>query len=440
MKLYQYARKLNKKIKQRKKDAAGKYLSPVRRIERVAPIKNGRYVAMTFDDGPMNLPPNPINEAYKNNHSLTALLIEILGEYNGKGTFNIIGTTEHNYPDQMGKIHTTTWGGQKHDHYPKYNEDKEAGALNQKELVKSLIDNGHELSNHGHHHVLFGPNRLVYGRRNYLKSAYEVYDDLNNLHEYLINNFNYSMKLSRPPHYIDKIPDGFNSYDVYAMLDYQYLAASFDGGGWLPTVGDYNEDVEKMVRPLEKALLESPDSLNGQIIFQKDGYNMSLMTPVAHALPKHLELLDKAGYKVITVSDLLKLSPFEDIDTNAEYMPKLVELDQAGYIIGYKNNTFQPERTLTKGEMLMMSITRKEAANYYKEALKDKNIKKNIKKQPYYIAYLKHDMLESISQSNEPASSEDIKRFYYEKLNQDIKVPSKTEIPRKDYILLQPKR
>ena len=434
MKLYEYARKVNKGIKQKKKDAAGKYLSPVRRIEKVAPIKNGRHVAMTFDDGPINLPPNPINESYKCNHSLTALLIEILGEYNAKGTFNVIGTTQHNYPDKVGKVHSTTWGGKKYDHYPKFGEDKEAGAFNQKKLIESLIENGHELSNHGCHHVLFGPNRLVYNQRNYFKSTSEVYRDLSSLHEYLRDNFNYTMHLSRPPHYIDKTPGGFDAYDVYAPLQYQYLAASFDGGGWLPTEGDYDKDVDKMVKVLERALQQSKDSLNGQIIFHKDGYNMSLMTPVAHALPKHLELLVNEGYKVVTVSNLLKLSPFEDIDTKAEYLPRLVELDQAGYIVGYKNNTFQPERPLTKGEMLMMSVTRQEASCYYKQAMDDETMKRNIKKHPYYIAYLKYGMLDCISQSDDLASSEDVKEFNYEKLKKEIKIDNRNSILRRDYI------
>lgn len=434
MKLYEYARKLNKKIKLKRKEAAGKYLSPVRRIERVAPIKNQRYAAMTFDDGPMNLPPNPKNNDYQSNHSLTALLIEIMGEYDAKGTFNIIGTTEHNYPDKIGKLHSPEWGGQRYDHYPEFNCDIEAGAINQKGLINALIEDGHELSNHGCSHVLFGPNKLVYGRRKHMNSLCEVYSDLDKLHENLKNDFNYCMKFSRPPHYIDKIPDGFTSYDAYAMMQYHYLAASFDGGGWLPTSGEYRTDIDKMVKPLEKALQTSPDSINGQIIFQKDGYNMSLMTPVAHALPRQLELLKKEGYKVITVSELLKLSPFEDVDTDSDYLPRLVELDQAGYIIGYKNNTFQPKRLLTKGELLMMNITRTDAADYYKKALSDENFRKNLKKHPYYIAYSIFGMTEYISQSNEPASSEDIKRFSYEKLNRDVRIAPKNQIVRMDYI------
>lgn len=434
MKLYQYVREVNKKLKQRKKNKAGEFLSPVRRIERVAPIKDGRYVAMTFDDGPMNLPPNPINENYENNHSLTALIIEIMAEYDAKGTFNIIGTTKDNYPDKAGKIHSTTWGGLKHDHYPKYGADEHGGAANQKELIRDLIENGHELSNHGYNHILFGRNRLVYGQRSYLENVSESYKDLNKLQEYLEENFNYSMKFSRPPHYIDKMPDGFNSYDLYAMMEYEYLAASYDGGGWMPTEGDYQIDIDKMVKPMERVLQESVDSLNGQIIFQKDGYNMSLITPVAHSLPEHLKLLKNEGYKVITVSDLLKLSPYEDIDTSAEYMNKLIFLDQSGYIIGYKNNTFQPERKLTKGEMLMMNMTKLEISEYYKKSINDKELRKNMKKNPYYSAYLKYDMANTISQSNEFVSSEDLKKFSYEKLNNDITIVNSNEILRKDYI------
>ena len=434
MLLYEYARKINKKIKLKRKESFGKYLSPVRRIEKVAPIKSGRYVAMTFDDGPMNLPPNPINDDYQNNHSLTALLMEILGRYNAKGTFNVIGTTEYNYPDKIGKLHSPTWGGQKHDHYPKYNEDKHAGAKNQKELIRSLIETGHELSNHGHNHVLFGPNKIVYGSRSHFQSINEVYRDLSNLHTYLEQEFNYTLRLSRPPHYIDKMPDGYNSYDAYAMMQYQYLAASFDGGGWLPTTGDYGADIDKMVKPLENALRESADALNGQIIFQKDGYNMSIMTPVGHALPKHLELLVNEGYQIITVSDLLKMSPFEDIDTGADYLSKLVKLDQAGYVIGYQNNTFQPEKPLTKGEMLMMSMTKEEVAKVYQNSSLDREFRSNLRKHPYYIAYSNYGMMDQISQSDELASSEDIKKFHYEKVNKEVSIAHKKQIFRKDYI------
>jgi len=138
------------------------------------------------------------------------------------------------------------------------------------------------------------------------------------------------------------------------------MAASFDGGGWLPSCGDTEKDVEAMVEPLRRALEENPDSLNGQIIFQKDGYSMSRHTPVAEALPKQLELLAKYGYKVVTVSELLSRSAFEDCENE-----DALALANAGYTVAYKNNTLQPERTLTFGELVAICTPPEEVRRAY---------------------------------------------------------------------------
>jgi hypothetical protein len=45
-------------------------------------------------------------------------------------------------------------------------------------------------------------------------------------------------------------------------------------------------------------------------------------------------------------------------------------------------------------------------------------------------------MLDRISQSNDLASSEDVKEFNYEKLGKEIEVGSKKEVSRKEYVQL----
>ena len=56
-----------------------------------------------------------------------------------------------------------------------------------------------------------------------------------------------------------------------------------------------------------------PDFFCGQIIFQKDGYNMAKRTPVAFALGQQLALLQEYGYQVVPVGELLAESPFADV-------------------------------------------------------------------------------------------------------------------------------
>ena len=347
--LYNAARKVNAQIKKYKKMQNGKFLSPTRRIEFVNPPCEGKFVAMTFDDGPTTLPTTSDASI-----GLTASLLDTLAKYDAKGTFDVIGTTHKNYPDSVGQLGNFTWSGVHFDHYPKYEDDLSAGAVNCPELIERILKENHEITSHTYSHRLFGPMRAVYGERIHFNKLSEVVNDLETLHKYMKENFNYEMKLSRPPHYIDKIPDGANSYDAYRIMGYNYMAASFDGAGWQP-LDSYEKEVSAMIEPLKRALCENPDSLNGQIIFQKDGCNMNLRTPVADALTEQLKLLTDYGYKVITVSELLAKSPFEDVKNNCEEIVYIKKLLDKNHTIGYRNNTFQPDRYITTDEFMIMT-------------------------------------------------------------------------------------
>ena len=346
MQLIEPLRKVNRYVKEWRKGRMGLVLSPVRRIERVYPPAGKLVVGMTFDDGPTVSPARP-----GDGRGLTESLLAVLAKYGAHATFDVVGTTADNYPDTEGKLGTALWSGVKFDHYPEFGKDELAGVVNQKALTKRLLAEGHELSNHGYNHVAFGPSRIVYGARSHLKHSEAVYQDLKRLHDLVQAELGFTMRLARPPHYIDRIPDGKNSYDVYARLGYNYMAASFDGGGWKPSSGSYRADVEAMVAALRRALEQDPKSLNGQIIFQKDGYNMSKESPIVDALPLQLELLRQYGYEVVTVSELLNLSPFTDVPAAAPCFDAVLALARAGYVIGFRDNSFKPEKVLTQREL-----------------------------------------------------------------------------------------
>ena len=350
-------KQLNRAHKARLKEKAGRYLSPVRRIERVAPFMDRKWVAMTFDDGPTASPANP---PASNGDSLTESLLNTLAAYDAKGTFDVIGTTEDNYPDAKGSVSKADWGGIKYDHYPNFGSDHEGGIKYQKQLTARMVDEGHEVANHSYRHMIFGPKRIIYGKRAYFADLDEVMSDLRTLHHTMEEDHGYQVKLSRPPHYIDKISGSYDAYNAYQWMGYNYMAASYDGGGWLPTSGDYNKDVTAMIKPMEKLLKEDADAFNGQIIFQKDGYNMSEQSPVVDALPRQLEILKSYGYEIVTVSELIEAMPFEDIEQKTDYFEAVKNLGSKGYCIGYKNNTFQPDRVATIEELYVMVTPPKE--------------------------------------------------------------------------------
>ena len=343
------AKKAKHRFQDQIKERTPVYLSPVRRIERVATKE--RVCAMTFDDGPCRLPASPDHFRGK---ALTLVLAEILERHGARGSFDVVGDTSANYPDKPGKHGSASWGGVRFDHYPDFGKDSDGGVVHCPELIDRLLAGGHEITSHTYSHVLFGWKPLVYGQRKYLQGLEPVVADLKKLHQAMEDGWGYPVRLSRPPHYVDGIKGGFTSYDAYALMGYQYMAASFDGAGWLP-LATYEAEVEATWRPMEKLLLEDPDAFRGQIIFQKDGFNMARRTPIADGLDKQLQLLTDHGYKVVTVSELLERSPFCDVQPDSGIGRAARKLLGRGWCPAFQDNTLRPDAVLTRGELAMMA-------------------------------------------------------------------------------------
>lgn len=283
------------------------YVGYTRRIERVHTTR--RICAMTFDDGPMGLPASPDRF---DGRTLTDVLLDTLAQYGARGSFDVIGDTSANYPDEAGKLGSAAWGGVRFDHYPDIHCDEQGGAEHNDRLIRRMLAEGHQITNHGYRHIIFGKKPFVYGAREYLPGFDAAVEDLTRLHTLMQTRYGYTMTLARPPHYVDKMTGGFTSYDVYDHMGYQYMAASFDGAGWLPSTDPDPEaalqaEIRAMVEPMRKALEKDPDFFCGQIIFQKDGYNMAKRTPVAFALGEQLALLQEYGYQVVPVGELAML-------------------------------------------------------------------------------------------------------------------------------------
>ncbi|MDR1664928.1 MAG: polysaccharide deacetylase family protein [Clostridiales bacterium] len=363
IRVFSILRGINRHIKRIRRERAGEIMSPVRRIEFVSPPKE-RVCAMTFDDGPTAAPCLPTGGTVSPGAApgLTARLLDVLKQHGATATFDVVGTTAENYPDVKGAPHTHFVFGTKYDHYACFEQDALAGALAQPALIRRMVEEGHEIANHGYRHRIFGPEYFVYRKRVFQKNLGEVTADLQKLHDLIKEISGYEIKLARPPHYVDRIGrfGRDTAYTAFARMGYQYMAASADGGGWFPTKGDYDADVRAMVSPLEEMLKRDPESLNGKIIFQKDGYNMSMQSPVADALGLQLKLLGEYGYRVVGVEELTRLSPFEDVARDDPCIEAVRGLDSAGYAIGFKNNTFKPNDPVTEEQLAAMCTPRRE--------------------------------------------------------------------------------
>ena len=344
------------------------YVGYTRRIEQIKTKK--RICAMTFDDGPMDLPCSP--DLFEGK-SLTDVILDTMEQYGAKGTFDVIGDTADNYPDTAGPIGSASWGGIRFDHYPDINADAKGGALRQERLIHRMIEGGHQITNHCYQHIIFGKKPFVYGKRFYLGEYGKAYEDIAKLHRLMEEKYQYKMIMGRPAHYVDKIDRCFSSYDVYDQLGYSYMAASFDGQGWLPsTLSDPNAafeaEVDAMVRPIKRALEADPDFFCGQIIFQKDGYNMAKRTPVAVGLGKQLALLKEYGYEIVTVEQLIAESPFKDLGREDPLFEKLQKLHK-NHAIAFTDNTLRLKAMMNWGELAMLLAPKSVAVDLRREQM-----------------------------------------------------------------------
>ena len=82
---------------------------------------------------------------------------------------------------------------------------------------------------------------------------------------------------------------------------------------------------------------------------------MALRAPIEDALPLQLQLLTEYGYRVVSVSELLARSPFEDLSPDSPAMPHVQRLLAAGHVTGYQNNSFHGERAISVGEFCLMA-------------------------------------------------------------------------------------
>ena len=115
-----------------------------------------------------------------------------------------------------------------------------------------------------------------------------------------------------------------------------------------------------MLAPMRRALEADPAFFCGQIIFQKDGCNMARRTPVAFALGEQLKLLRQYGYRVVTVEELLRESPFADVAPDDPLLPKLRAL-AAVSAVAFTDNRVRPDQPMTNGELAMLLAPKHEA-------------------------------------------------------------------------------
>ena len=202
-------------------------------------------LALTFDDGP--------------DPKWTPAILDILKKENVPATFFIIGKNGQAYPD----------------------------------LVRRIVDDGHELGNHSFTHPNLGEIPL---------SLTEL--ELNATQRLIESEVGRSTVLFRPPYFGDAEADKPQEVEpalVAQRLGYIMVGVRIDPDDWqLPVTAD-----QIVQRTLDRALDSNPET-RGQVILLHDSGGDRSAT--VEALPRLIHELKARGFQFVNVSDLAGLS------------------------------------------------------------------------------------------------------------------------------------
>ena len=187
---------------------------------------------------------------------------------------------------------------------------------NDAEFIRTAIDAGCELISGGFTGQPFSARKLKAPAGVVQLNGYDaVLRDATKLHEILKDDFGYTMKAGMPPYGVEHIDTAVSVYDLYDVMDYQYVAGS--------------DIIEKgQETKLSQALKNG--GLNGHVAV------LDVCDPAA--LKVQIDALADAGYGVCTVSELLAVSPFSDIGANDPCFEPAVRLLEKGHPVAMRNN------------------------------------------------------------------------------------------------------
>ena len=319
--------------------AGMRLLSSARRISDVSPIKGHRACALLFDESPCAM------------GDATETIIDALRSKDGHATFAVYGSTAENYPDHRGKKGKESGRGVHYAHLPDLEADDQGGAEAHPELVRAILDGGHQIIASGYR--MIPADKPLFSRRSVLRTVGEVGDDLRRLTTLCGD----PMEAILPPMGGILIRDGFDLYDVCGALGWNCIAPAKTYGMKFYMSDDPRAEAKRLVRSLAKQLRDDPDAFDGMILRFDGGKSPALRAPLMSvAAAAIVEQLTNAGYELITVHELLRRAPFADAEPGDDVFPAARRMTLAGYTVCCRNNCVRPDCTVTR-EMLYAMMT-----------------------------------------------------------------------------------
>ena len=322
--------------------AGARLLSPARRIRRQAPVKNHRACALLFDESPCAA------------SNVTASLLDALRKASAKATFAVYGSTEALYPDRCGKREKESGRGIRYAHLPDWQKDTQGGVWHCPELIRQIRADGHAIA------VIndtFQPNgRPWFSKRKAFQTAEDSYQSIQKLMsaDALAGT---AISTHLPPFGATMLPDGRTVYDVCNALRMNCLSPAVSYAANFYREQDGKAEAERIVRSVQARIQDDSSWFDGKVIRMDGGLAPALNEPAMPlAIGRVLQLLQAAGYELLTVDELVARSPFADLDASAESFEAACDLLRRGYTVGCLGGTFRPDAEMQRDALYAMMV------------------------------------------------------------------------------------
>ena len=317
-------------------------LAPSRRIAKAAPIKGRRVCALVFDESPCAA------------DGVTEAILAALCTASAKATFAVYGSTAENYPDRRGKAGREAWRGVHYAHLPDFESDAEGGAEAQPALLRAIAADGHEVAVSGYRYL--SASSALFSRRKTFPDAIALADDLKRVLA-LTDAAGISVDSYMPPFDAILLADNRSVYDVCNAFGLNVLDPACEYGSGFYAGTDAAAESQRIVRSVRTRLKNDPACFDGRLLRFSGGICPKLQgAATPKALPEVLALLKEHGYEVLSVRELLALSPFEDLSAGDACFSSAKALLEAGYTVACRGNRFRPDAALTREALYAMLI------------------------------------------------------------------------------------
>lgn len=297
--------------------AGANILSPSRKISKVYTEKDERTISIVFDESPCHT------------NDITNRILNILDEYKIESSFLVYGDiSSHSLQ------------------VPKFL----GGVKENPELLIKIFKQKHGIILEGG--TIPSTGEKFFTRKKIFPNAIDYYYDICKFSKLIKELTDDKIALVSPPSKVWRFKDGKTTLDVLSAIPSQQIGFAHEYARAFVSNIPVKDAGKKIIRQFSESLAYDINYYSGKIIRLMGGPDrINQDCPTIYALPEVLNLLQRAGYKFMSVKRMISNKPFLDVGPENKSFESARSLLNAGQTICYRNNKLNLAKHVIRCEL-----------------------------------------------------------------------------------------